>query len=158
MRRTVWVLAVTVAMAGSCRPEGATECFNQVLAGAGAEAERVRADEAMRDLARADEILVDEGRRQVSGALEGGRLVVVFNGPMVSGFVPRTSVDANAVCGVGDIAAFITPDAGVATASLKVDVITRAADGGQLHQLNFTSIDAGTPLPNRTMELFEPRQ
>jgi hypothetical protein len=144
----------------ACNWDEVAQCIADSVSGSIDREFQVSEGESFVDINRPDETARDfpdgGGTLYVSGAHAGGRLVARFNGPLVSGQLPRVLPDAGCE-GTGDYAFFYVPDGG--TSALKTTLVVSSGDAGST-LLDFTQIgligsDGGTAgtLPDRTLSV-----
>jgi hypothetical protein len=145
----------------SCPP---TQGLNGWAAFAGVLGDVDRPDEAKRYLGT--QTVTDGGAVEVSGALVGGRLILTFTSPPVSGPLPTTNPDA--MCDPPQSLFFFRPTTGDAgggggewtTGMLTVSDGGLDADGGQRTSLVVSEIvpvsGLSGPLPDRSFDLVLP--
>lgn len=138
----------------------AAECVGSALGAAIGRGTGIGLTESMRDVNRPDEVKASGGMLTVSGAHEGGRLVLSFDGPVVGGALPR-STDGG--CEHFDTLNLYTPSPSTTRGLLGTLAVSDggvAADGGQLTRLSLSGMslegDGGTPLADREFLLVLP--
>jgi hypothetical protein len=165
MRKWVGLTFFCGAVAAGCNcGQTLGECLGTAIGSALGQAISVGLSEAFRTESRADDARWSGAKLWVTGAHDNGRLIITFDGPAVSGALPRQLMNTDGGCeSRGDFAYIVRKgDAGVTeTLSAMLSVMPSVnVDGGTLFSLSSVFAVTGDggmrPVPARDLDVVVP--